>query len=215
MSGELDAFVTRDTRSPLRRALGASASGVGAVKVIEFDGCGARLRGVPLALRTLTAGESIRVRTEAHAYLTRQCALSEDAVGYSDAGRALHEFETKLRTIALALVDPSTGLPVCVNAKNEADADEARTLLESDEIAGLFELFVDWTNERSPLQSKTAEEVEAVVEAMGKATMPLSSLNGYDAATLRFIARALVGRLQTQTNSRYSPTSLSNDADET
>ncbi len=215
MSGELDAFVTRDTRSPLRRALGASASGVGAVKVIEFDGCGGRLRGVPLALRTLTAGESIRVRTEAHAYLTRQCALSEDAVGYSDAGRALHEFETKLRTIALALVDPSTGAPVCVNVKGDADADEARTLLEGDEIAGLFELFIDWTNERSPIQSKTAEEVEALVEAMGKATTPLSSLNGYDAATLRFIARALVGRLQTQTSSRYSPTSLSNGADET
>lgn len=215
MSGELDAFVTRDTRSPLRRALGASASGVGAIKVIEFDGCGGRLRGVPIALRTLTAGESIKVRTDAHAYLTRQCALSEDAVGYSDAGRALHEFETKLRTIALALVDPSTGAPVCVNAKGEADADEARTLLESDEIAGLFELFVDWTNERSPLQSKTAEEVEGLIEAMGKATMPLSSLNGYDAATLRFIARALVGRLQAQTNSRSSPTSLLNDADET
>ena len=215
MSGALDEFVTRDTRSPLRRALGASASGVGAVKVIEFDGCGARLRGVPLALRTLTAGESIRVRTEAHAYLTRQCALSEDAVGYSDAGRALHEFETKLRTIALALVDPSTGAPVCVNAKGEADADEARTLLESDEVAGLFELFVDWTNERSPIQSKTAEEVEAIVEAMGKATMPLSSLSGYDSGSLRLIARALVGRLRTQTNSRYSPTSPSNDADET
>ena len=215
MSGALDEFVTRDTRSPLRRALGASASGVGAIKVIEFDGCGGRLRGVPIALRTLTAGESIKVRTDAHAYLTRQCALSEDAVGYSDAGRALHEFETKLRTIALALVDPSTGAPVCVNAKGEADADEARTLLESDEIAGLFELFVDWTNERSPLQSKTAEEVEGLIEAMGKATMPLSSLNGYDAATLRFIARALVGRLQAQTNSRSSPTSLLNDADET
>jgi len=215
MSGELDAFVTRDTRSPLRRALGASASGVGAVKVIEFDGCGARLRGVPLALRTLTAGESIRVRTDAHAYLTRQCALSEDAVGYSDAGRALHEFETKLRTIALALVDPSTGLPVCVNAKNEADADEARTLLESDEIAGLFELFVDWTNERSPIQSKTAEEVEDLIEALGKATMPMSSLNGYDAATLRCIARALVGRLRAQTNSLSSPTSPSTGADET
>jgi len=215
MSGELDAFVTRDTRSPLRRALGASASGVGAVKVIEFDGCGGRLRGVPIALRTLTAGESIKVRTDAHAYLTRQCGLSEDAVGYSDAGRALHEFETKLRTIALALVDPSTGAPVCVNAKGEADADEARTLLESDEVAGLFEMFVDWTNERSPIQSKTAEEVEALIEAMGKATMPLSSLNGYDDATLRFIARALVGRLQAQTSSRYSPTSPSNVADET
>ncbi len=215
MSGELDAFVTRDTRSPLRRALGASASGVGAVKMIEFDGCGGRLRGVPLALRTLTAGESIKVRTDAHAYLTRQCALSEDAVGYSDAGRALHEFETKLRTIALALVDPSTGAPVCVNAKGEADADEARTLLESDEVAGLFEMFVDWTNERSPIQSKTAEEVEALIEAMGKATMPLSSLNGYDAATLRFIARALVGRLQALTSSLSSRTSLSNGVDET
>ena len=205
MSGELDAFVTRDTRSPLRRALGASASGVGAVEVVGFDGGGARVRGGPLARRALAAGEAIRVRTDAHAYLTRQCALSEDAVGYSDAGRALHEFETKLRTIALALVDPSTGLPVCVNAKNEADADEARTLLESDEIAGLFELFVDWTNERSPLQSKTAEEVEAVVEAMGKATTPLSSLNGYDAATLRSIVIALVNRPSAQTT---APSSL-------
>ncbi len=214
MSGELDAFVTRDTRSPLRRALGASASGVGAVKVIEFDGCGGRLRGVPIALRTLTAGESIKVRTDAHAYLTRQCGLSEDAVGYSDAGRALHEFETKLRTIALALVDPSTGAPVCVNAKGEADADEARTLLESDEVAGLFEMFVDWTNERSPIQSKTAEEVEALIEALGKATMPMSSLTGFDAATLRCIARALVGRLRAQTNSLSSPTSPSTGADE-
>ncbi len=215
MSGELDAFVTRDTRSPLRRALGASASGVGAVKVIEFDGCGGRLRGVPIALRTLTAGESIKVRTDAHAYLTRQCGLSEDAVGYSDAGRALHEFETKLRTIALALVDPSTGAPVCVNAKGEADADEARTLLESDEVAGLFEMFVDWTNERSPIQSKTAEEVEDLIEALGKATTPTSSLNGFDAATLRCIARALVDRLRAQTSSRSSPTSPSTDADET
>lgn len=215
MSGALDEFVTRDTRSPLRRALGASASGVGAVKVIEFDGCGGSLRGVPLALRTLTAGESIRVRTEAHAYLTRQCALSEDAVGYSDFGRSLHEFETKLRTITLALVDPSTGAPVCVNAKGEADAEETRTLLEGDDIAGLFELFVDWQNERSPIKSKTAEEVEKLVDAMGKATMPLSSLNGHDAATLRFIARELVGRLRSVMNSRYSPTSLSNDAAET
>lgn len=208
---DLDQFITRDTRSPLRKALGASASGVGAVKLVEFPGCGGRLDGVPLGLRTLTAGESIRVRTEAHAYLTRQCSLSEDAVGYSDAGRSLMEFEVKLRTVALALVDPSTCAPVCANAKGEADPDEVRTLLESDEVAGLFELFVDWTNERSPLQSKTAEEVEKLVDSLGKGSVPSSSLNGYDSATVRSIARALVTRLRGLMSSRSWPTSPSND----
>jgi len=215
MSGELDEFITRDGRSPLRKALGASASGVGAVKVIDFAGCGRRLDGVPLALRTLTAGEDLRVRAEAHAYLVQRLKLSEDAVGYSDAGRAMLDFEVKLRTITLALVEPSGHTPVCANAKGEADADEARTLLESNEIAALFELFVDWTNERSPLQSKTAEEVDAIVDALGKATMPLSALNGFDAATLRSIARAQAARQRAQTSSRSSDTSPSSDEAET
>lgn len=212
--GDLGGFIKRDTRSALRKALGPSATGA-AVKVIEFAGCGGRLDGVPLGLRTLTAGESQRLRAEAHAWLTKQCALSEDFIGYSDSGRALFEFEVKLRTIALALVDPSTGSPVCAGEKGEADPDEARGLLEADEVAALFELFVDWQTERSPIQSKTLEEVSAMVDAMGKATMPLSSLNGYDSATLRRIAHELVSRWRGAMNSRSSPTSPSIDETET
>lgn len=196
--------------SLLRRALDASRTGR-AVKIVEFDGCGARLRGIPLALRTLNADENLRVRADALKWLSSVCGFAEDYLVGTTAGQATAEFEIKVRTIALALVEPAP--PHRVVAK---DADELRVQLDADEVAALFEHYVDWVQERSPISAaRSAEEVASVVDALGKGTMPRSRLNGYDSASLRTIIIALVDRSRMQTNSPSSPTSPSIDEETT
>lgn len=201
----LAAFVT-DNRSLLDKALSASRSGV-AVKLIEFDGSGDRLRGVPLALRVLNAEESVRVRADAVKWLTRECGFTDDFLIGTTDGTAIIEFEVKARTIALALVDPSN--PAKTVARN---VDNLRTALDADEISSLFEIYVDWLQERSPITTaRTAEEVTALIEALGKGTMPLSRLSTFDASTVRTITRELVSRLRSLTSSPSSPTPPSSD----
>ena len=46
-----------------------------------------------------------------------------------------------------------------------------------------------------------------MIDALGKGTMSMSRLSGYDSASLRSIAIELVARLRTQTSSPSSPTS--------
>lgn len=188
--------------SLLRRALDASRTGR-AVKLVEFDGCGQRFRGIPLALRTLNADENLRVRAEALKWLSSSCGFSEDYLVGTTNGESLTEFEVKVRSIALALVEPAP--PHRAVAK---DADELRVMLDADEVSALFELYLDWVQERSPISAaRTAEEVASVVDALGKGTMPKSRLSVYDSVSLRSITNELVARLRTQTSSPSSPTS--------
>lgn len=207
MSEDLDAKVLAATGwGPLRKALHASSRGP-AVKVIEFDGCGGRLRGVPLGLRTLSADESLRLRAEAFRWLSTECGFSADyIVGTSDGASHL-EFEVKVRTLALALVEPGGA-----HSPVAKDPDELRKILEADEVTQLFEAYLDWTAERSPISSaKTAEEVRDLVDAMGKAMAPTSRLNAYDSVSLRIIATELVNRVRALTNAPSSPTPSSSD----
>lgn len=188
--------------SLLRRALDASRTGR-AVKLVEFDGCGQRFRGIPLALRTLNADENLRVRAEALKWLSSSCGFSEDYLVGTTNGESLTEFEVKVRSIAIALVEPAP--PHRAVAK---DADELRVMLDADEVSALFELYLDWVQERSPISAaRTAEEVASVVDALGKGTMPKSRLSVYDSVSLRSITNELVARLRTQTSSPSSPTS--------
>jgi len=188
--------------SLLRRALDASRTGR-AVRVIEFDGCSARFRGIPLALRTLNADENLRVRAEALKWLCEECGFTEYFLVGTTNGESLTEFEIKVRTIALALVEPAS--PHRAVTK---DADELRVMLDADEISALFEIYLDWVQERSPISAaKTAEEVALVIDALGKGTMPMSRLSGYDSVSLRSIVNELVARLRTQTSSPSSPIS--------
>lgn len=188
--------------SLLRRALDASRTGR-AVKIVEFDGCGQRFRGIPLALRTLNADENLRVRAEALKWLSSSCGFSEDYLVGTTNGESLTEFEVKVRSIAIALVEPAP--PHRAVAK---DADELRVMLDADEVSALFELYLDWVQERSPISAaRTAEEVASVVDAMGKGTMPMSRLSAYDSVSLRSIVIELVARSRTQTSSPSSPTS--------
>ena len=208
MSGDLSQFVTKDDRSPLRRALDASRGGV-AVKVIEFDGCGARLRGIPLALRTLSAGENLRLRAEALRWLIEKCRFTESYLTKTTTGEGLVEFEAKLRTIAIALVEPAP--PHQPVAK---DAEELRETFDADEIVALFEMYLDWVKERSPITTAdSAEEVASLCDALGKGTQPLQSLSGFDSSTLRSIIIELVSRERTRTSSLSSPTTPSPDTE--
>jgi len=196
--------------SPLRRALGASRTGV-AVKLIEFEGCGGRLRGVPLALRTLNADENLRLRGAARTWLLDECRFSEAFIDDTDAGRAINELEVKIRTIALALVEPAP--PHRPVAKNP---DELRLLLDADEVSALFELFLDWVQERSPISTaRSAEEVRDLVDALGKGTQPTQRLLAFDSVSLRSIAIELAGRWRTLMSSPSSPTSPSSDTETT
>ena len=132
MSADLDAKVLSATGwSPLRKALHASRGGV-AVKVVEFDGSGERLRGTPLALRVLTADESLRLRADALRWLTGACGFTEDFIIGTTDGTAALEFEIKVRTLALALVEPAPPHVALVK-----DADDLRTILDADEVSGL------------------------------------------------------------------------------
>lgn len=210
MSADLDAKVLSATGwSPLRKALHASRGGV-AVKVVEFDGSGERLRGTPLALRVLTADESLRLRADALRWLTGACGFTEDFIIGTTDGTAALEFEIKVRTLALALVEPAPPHVALVK-----DADDLRTILDADEVSGLFEHLVDWVQERSPITSaRSAEEVRALCDALGKGTLPQARLNTCDNASLRSIARELARRLTTPTSSPSSPTSPPSETDE-
>lgn len=192
--------------SPLRKALHASRGGP-AVRIVEFDGSGGRLRGVPLALRTLTSDESVRLRAQAVTFLRDRCGFSEDYLIGTTDGTSITEFEVKVRTLALALVEPAP--PHRQLAK---DADDLREMFEVDEVSGLFESFIDFVQERSPITSaQSPEEVGALCDALGKGMLPFARLNVCDSASLRSIARELATRLRALTSAPSSPTQPSSD----
>lgn len=209
MSEDLDAKVLAATGwSPLRKALHASRGGP-AVKVVEFDGSGGRLRGVPLGLRTLSAEEQQRLRADAVKWLTRECGYTDDFLVGTTDGAAAIELETKVRTVALALVEPGGD-----HAPLAKSADDMRALLDADEVIALFEMFLDWVQERSPITSARAvEEVRSLCDALGKGTMPLARLNGYDSVSLRIIASELVARLRPLTSLPSLHTQPSSDTE--
>lgn len=205
---ELPAQFVKDHRSPLRKVLDASRSGR-AVEIIEFDGCDARFRGVPLALRALTADEEMKLRAAAAKWCGEGACFDVSYLLDTNEGRATVEFEVKVRTIAAALCEPAPPHNAVA-----ADADELRTLLFADEVAALFEVYVDFVTERSPISTaRSAEEVSALVDALGKGTTPLQRLSTFDAVTLRSIVRELVSRLTTPTSSPSSPTQPSTDTE--
>ena len=205
---ELPAQFVTDRRSPLRKVLDASRGGR-AVEIIEFDGCDNRFRGVPLALRALTTDEEMKLRAAAAKWCTEGAGFDLSYLLDTNEGRATVEFEAKVRTIALSLCEPAPP-----HREIAADADELRALLYADEVAALFELYIDFVTKRSPISAaKSAEEVASLVDSLGKGTTPLQRLSTFDAVTLRTIVRELVARWTRLTNSPSLPTPPSTDTE--
>lgn len=191
----------KDKRSAFQKAIGGSEI---AHQVVEFLGAGERFKGVPVAVRSLSAETILR----ADAAAVRAC----EAMGYkpeelyTEAGEDALKFERKVQTLAHACVDPADP-----SQPFFASADEAR-MLEPDEVHVLYNHFTEWQASRSPIEhADTWEEVEARLTALGKGTIPRAWLSTFDASSLRFMLYELAVRCATRTNSSSSPTSTTPD----
>lgn len=199
----------KDTRSPLARAMGER--GVVTRLVDVFDGTGAPLDGIPLALRMVSDADRTRAVGASLRYLIDECRMSESYLYDTTAGGMELDIESKLQILAVALCEPAPPHDRVVK-----DADELRALITADDIVTLYEVLADFVHERSPLaRVRSAEEVDAVIEALGKGTTPPSRLQSFDASTLRSAVVRLASRLATPTNSSSSRSPRSTDDDGT
>lgn len=197
----------RDPRSPLARALGER--GV-AVKILDDLG-GSRLDGIPLAMRPLSTDTRGKGVAAALRFLTEKCGLTESYLYDTRDGAAELDLELKIQLLAASLCEPAPPHAAVVK-----DADELRTLLEPGDVAQLFEVYADFLAERSPIsRAKSAEEVEAVVTALGKGMLPASRLTSFDSTTLRIALHSLALRHERLMSSNSSPSSPSTEPDAT
>lgn len=204
-SDGLDGFV-KDTRSTLAKALGDKGTPVHILDL--YDGTGARLDGVPLALRAVP--ESVRVKAVADAlrFLTGpKCGMSEEYLYGTGDGAAELALETKVQILSAALCEPAPP-----HAPIVKDADGLRELLDATELAQIFDAYADWLATRNPLgQAKSLEEVEAVLSALGKGMTPPSRLMSFDSSTLRSALHSLACQRERLMSSNSSPSSPSTE----
>lgn len=199
-----------DKRSPLARALG------GKVPFRRVRVERGRLAGLDIAVRTLPLADIQAASRAALRYLTEECGWREEHL-YTELGEGVHDAETQVQLLARCLLVPPDGaedgaVERSATAPLVSGVDELRALLDGDEVALLFQEFTRWQQERSPIsRAKSAEEIEAHVEALGKGGTPLSWLRSCDSGTLLAIATELAVRLMTSTSSSSSDTSPASD----
>lgn len=197
----------KDTRSHLAKLLDSKPK---PFKRLEgFEGGGGRFRGVPLAVIPLS-GEAMELATvEAVKHLTAIGHIREDL--YTEIGEGVFSWEIKAQLLARSLQ--------YIGAKDELspfafDASEIRSL-ETDEVSALYEHFLIYQDERSPIsKARSWAQVEDELEAMGKGWTDGTSLNRYDANSLRFMLRELAVQHWKQTKLPSSDISPSPDTAE-
>jgi hypothetical protein len=172
-------------------------------RVIPFPGeRGEKLPGV--MLWCLSKGELGRIRIATIRYLQETCKLTEVHLA-NDTSLAEEEFKTQLLFEA------------CRDAKEPKRrwfrSDNAvRDFLEPDECEALFQAYLDFVDERSPLKKiRSDAELDKIVSALGKDATARTLLNSYDSVSLRSIARELAIRLITLTNKSFWNTSPTNE----
>lgn len=176
-------------------------------KVFEFEGCGERFKGVRWALRAPSAMDQQVAISEAKKFL-EGLAWRVDELQLGELGGSAIELASKAFILAKSLVCPDQ--PDALFAK---DGREVLHRLQPDEIAVLFDLLVEYQQERSPLSSGalTVAKIDEVLDDLGKGLLPARWWRSYGSATLaRFTLRA-ADRLASQMSLRSSPsTSLPN-----
>jgi hypothetical protein len=209
----LDAFIKGSSLAKL--------AGLAAVphRIFPFRGAGDRFpEGERFAVRSLPAAARMKAATEAERWLRRVGGYDASEL-LTETGQAVLQLEGKLRVLGAALVDPDDpGRPFAgVGDDGRHDlgraADEIRDLLEAEEIEALFEEWIDFNDERSPLtKARTWAEFEGLLAAVGKGLASRTSLNRYDSASLRFMLRELAARHWTPTKLSSSATSPASDS---
>jgi hypothetical protein len=166
-------------------------------------------------VRSLPADRIQSAMRAAVQYLTEKCGWKEEQL-YTELGEATHDAETQLQVLARALIHPPKDDPAsltegtCVALVH--DTEDLRTLLDPAEVSYLFREFTRFQQERSPFtRAQTPEEIEALVDSLGKGVTPPSRILSFDDDTLRSVALSLVFRLSRSTSSPSSPSSPSTD----
>jgi hypothetical protein len=196
----------KDVRSPLAKLLGSQPI---AHRVFEFDGSGGRLKGKPIAVRWLSVAQLEEAHGAAIKFLVEKCGWDRGDL-YSDAGSAVLNLETKVRMLAVGLVDAEDVSKTLVK-----NADELRGLLDVDEVTALFEELSEFLRSQSPLTNvERWEEVEGFVTALGKGWTLPRSWNSYDADMRRFIITELAKRLYGPPTPSSSDTTQPSDSSE-
>ena len=166
-----------------------------------------RFAGQDLCLRALSLEEAEAANADAIKQLTSRAGWTREDF-FNDAGTAIYHQELRLQVIARALVSPRD--PSVSFAK---DADEARKILEPDEVMAIYEIYAEFQEERSPIRrAKTWAEVEGMADALGKGLISPGSLPRYDSTTLRGIITSLVEWARKRTKPSSSDTSPPTDS---
>lgn len=205
-----------DGLTALERAL---SKGARASKILDgFEGVGGRFRGIPLAFVALSTEDTLDAQREARAFVLDVEKFPESML-FTAFGEQHIDFCTKVFLLARTLADPDTLVPVATNDKGDIDARAIRRMLEPDDVTQLYELYVDWMSERSPIsRAKSWDEIREEIDALGKGMTAPSSLTRFDGATLRGVVvelarerhELLMARQDTSsTSGSSSPTSSS------
>jgi hypothetical protein len=190
----------RDSRTPLQRFMDAKSP----VKVIDdFPGSAERWAGFSFGIRALPVSEVQTATVDALRELTEKFRLPAELL-FTSVSDEMREISNRVHILYRVLVSAEPP-----HERLFATADKLREVLEPDELHLLFERYMDWQIERTPVAAaKTLTEVMGVVEALGKGMAPSSALSGFDAATLRYIVTALAQERQALlTNSTSAPSS--------
>ena len=171
--------------------------------VLRRDASGAPVTiTLRMAARALTAEET----EEAHAdtikwLLSKGGHEREDLI--SSAGDSIKDLELMTQLLARALMDPDD-----LRAPFAKDAAALRAAFFTDEIEACFREYSAFQAERSPLRAiRSAEELEEVVDALGKGHGERINLLRFDVISLRSITLSLADRVVTLTRPNSSDTS--------
>lgn len=199
-----------DTRSPIVKAIGSAV----ATKDVTVER--GRLAGQAFTLRSLPTRDVQRANDEARRHLVEGRGWSEQRVYDADnveegLDSIDREQEMWIHVLARALVvRPEEGAAAAAVTPLFRGPEELASVLEPDEIGYLFTEWVRFQRERSPLtHAETPEAVEALVEALGKGSIPLSRLRSCKSGSLLDIALSMGLKLRSLTSSPSSDTSPS------
>lgn len=203
----LDKYIT-DRRSGFAKLMGDAPV---AHRAFPFAGAGGRFGdGAVWAVRALDSEQKMKAMNDAFTWLTTKGGWQRDAL-YEQNGAAVLDLEAKVQVLARAVVDPKDP-----RSRFFAGPDEVRKGLEADEVGALFEQYLDFEEERSPLAKlRTWEEVEPALVAVGKGYATKTSLLRYDSATRLFMLQCMAEhRYGTPTTPPSSGTSPASDSSE-
>jgi hypothetical protein len=163
-------------------------------KPTDEGGFAARVTIWLLGFDELAAAEN-----DALAFLREKLKMSESDI---DRLEGVRDLEVKVQTLFRAL--RSTEQPTVPFARYTQSIRQ----LEPDTIQALYDSFIEFSVARSPfLAIKNPEELDEVVEYLGKGLMDETYLSRFDAPTLRRILRSLAVRLVKQASRSSSDSS--------